>query len=266
MRSFRRDVCHAGAMTRWDQLIGEHAGALRDVFCRAAATAHTENGDRFAPDDLGDDARIYGITTSNSARFLAGQDLESRALTGVTVCERGLVWWVEIDRTPLPPVQIYFYKAPPDATKIDELRLDDADVKRQLSRSNARQLDLFNRSGAPGHPDLLNLIIVHYGDPVAGPGKLDVGAPYIDGNQMIWEWQERFDQADEQAHPAIEIRPLGNDGDVFEGLRLVEPIEEGAQDPAASSLPSEDQRFEGMQMRDDLSDGDQDEGTGREPS
>jgi len=253
-------------MTRWEQLIGEHASVLRGVFCRAAATAHTENGDRFAPDDLGDDARIYGITTSNSARFLARQDLERRALTGVTVCERGLVWWVEIDRTPLAPVQIYFYKAPPGATKIDELRLDDADVKRQLSRSNARQLELFNRSGAPGHPDLLNLIIVHYGDPVAGPGKLDVGAPYIDGNQLIWDWQERFDRAAEQAEPAIETPPLGDDSGVFEGLRLVEPIEEHAQDPAASSQPSEDQRFEDVQMRDDLPEGDQDEATGQKPS
>ena len=69
-------------MDRWEQLIGEHAGVLRDVFCRAAATAHTENGDRFAPDDLGDDARIYGITTSNTARFLAAQDLEARQLGG----------------------------------------------------------------------------------------------------------------------------------------------------------------------------------------
>ena len=211
MITFRRDVWHAAAMIRWEQLIGEHATVLRDVFCRAAATAHTENGDRFAPDDLGEydqlrdleAGRIYGITTSNSARFLASHDLENRALKGVAVCERGLVWWVEIDRTPLAPVQIYFYKAPPGATKIEELRLDDADVKRQLSRSNARQLDLFNRSGAAGHPDLLNLIIVHYGDPVAGPGKLEVGAPYVDGNQMIWEWQERFDQVDEQANPAI---------------------------------------------------------------
>ncbi|MGO9900590.1 MAG: hypothetical protein ACLP0J_13035 [Solirubrobacteraceae bacterium] len=253
-------------MTRWDELIGENASVLRDVFCRAASTAHTENGDRFAPDDLGDDARIYGITTSNSARFLAGQDLESRALNGVAVCERGLVWWVQIDRAPLAPVQIYFYKAPPGATKIEELRLDDADVKRQLSRSNARQLDLFNRSGAPGHPDLLNLIIVHYGDPVAGPGKLEVGAPYIDGNQMIWEWQERFDQVDEQANPAIEICPLGDDDGVFEGLRLVEPLKEDAQDAAASNPPSEGQRFKDVQMRDDLLDGDQDEGTGQEPS
>lgn len=252
-------------MDRWEQLIGEHAGVLRDVFCRAAATAHTENGDRFAPDDLGDDARIYGITTSNTARFLAAQDLEARQLGGVAVCERGLVWWVEIDRAPLAPVQIYFYKAPPGATQIDELRLDDAEVKRQLSHSNARQLDLFNRSGAPGHPDLLNLIIVHYGDPVAGPGKLEVGAPYIDGNQMIWEWHERFDQLDAQAGSPPEIPALGDDDDVFEGLRLVEPLDD-AQEPGTMTPPAARSAFEDVEMRDDLADGDQDEGTGQEPS
>jgi hypothetical protein len=253
-------------MTRWEQLIGEHATVLRDVFCRAAATAHTENGDRFAPDDLGDDARIYGITTSNSARFLAAQDLAALGLAGVAVCERGLVWWVEIDRAPLAPVQIYFYKAPPGATRIDELRLDDAEVKRQLGRCNARQLDLFNRSGAPGHPDLLNLIIVHYGDPVAGAGKLDVGAPYIDGNQMIWEWHERFDQIDAQAGSSPGISALGEDDDVFEGLRLVEPLDDDAQKPGAMTPSAGRSAFEDVEMRDGLADGDKDEGTGQESS
>jgi len=252
-------------MTRWEQLIGEHAGVLRDVFCHAAATAHIENGDRFAPDDLGDDARIYGITTSNSARFLAARDIEARDLAGVAVCEHGLVWWVEIERTPLAPVRIYFYKAPPDATRIHELRLDDAEVKRQLSRSNARQLDLFNRSGAPGHPDLLNLIIVHYGDPVAGPGKVEVGAPYIDGNQMIWEWYEHFDQLDAQAGSLPEISALGDDDDVFEGLRLVEPLD-AAQEPRGITPPTARSAFKDVEMRDDLADGDPDEGTGRESS
>ncbi len=253
-------------MSRWEQLIGEHADVLRDVFCRAAATAHTENGDRLAPEDLGDDARIYGILTSNSARFLAAQDLAARELVGVAVCERGLVWWVEIDRGLLTPVQIYFYKAPPGASQIDELRLDDAEVKRQLSHSNARQLDLFNRSGAPGHPDLLNLIIVHYGDPVAGPGKLEVGAPYIDGNQMIWEWHERFDDADEQADTPSELLALGDDDDVFEGLRLVEPFGDDADQASTANPPSAGSAFEDVEMRDDSVDGDQDEGAGQEPS
>ena len=253
-------------MTRWDELIGDHASVLRGVFCRAAAAAHTENGQRLAPEDLGDNARIYGILTSNSARFLAAQELERRALPGVVVCERGLVWWVEIDRSPLAAVQLYFYKAPPGSAQIEELRLDDADVKRQLSHSNARQLDLFNRSGAPGHPDLLNLVIVHYGDPVAGPGKLEVGAPYIDGTQMIWEWHERFDDGDSQTAAIRPTGPLSGDDNVFEGLRLVDTEGTDAENPAASAHPTEILRFEDVEMRQDRLDDDSDEGTGQEPS
>jgi hypothetical protein len=212
------------AMNRWDDLIKTpRAAQLRQLLSRAARTAHVENGERFAPEDLGDDARIYGIATSNSARFLAGRAIEHAQLDGVVVHERGLVWWLEIGRSELAPIRVYFYKAPPAARSVWDLRLDDAEVKRNLSASNGRQLELFSRHGGPGHPDLLNLIVVHYGDPHAGPGQLQVGAPYVTDDDLAWDWHERFDldDSDEQTVPT-QIVPDDRGG--FDGLKLVEPV------------------------------------------
>lgn len=242
-------------MNRWDDLIkAPLAAELRRLLCQAARTAHIENGERFAPDDLGDDARIYGIATSNSARFLAGRAVESSQLDGVIVQERGLVWWLEIDRHELPPVRVYFYKAPPGARSVWDLRLDDAEVKRRLSASNGRQLELFSRHPRAGHADLQNVIVVHYGDPHAGPGHLDVGAPYISGEELAWDWCERFDLdvTDEQTASSILVR--ADDGG-FQGLKLIEPAADehpGAPAPAATeevALVGDSAGFEELELR-----------------
>lgn len=230
-------------MNRWDELIKmPRAAELRRLLCQAARTSHIENAERFAPDDLGDDARIYGIATSNTARFLAGRAVEAAQLNGVVVQERGLVWWLEVDREGLAPVRVYFYKAPPGARSVWDLRLDDAEVKRSLSKSNGRQLELFSRHGRPGHPDLLNLIVMHYGDPHVGPGHLDVGAPYITGDELAWNWHERFD-SDENEAAVSSGGGVPEDRGGFEGLKLIQApdVEQAAAMPAASAEEEADE-------------------------
>jgi hypothetical protein len=263
------------AMNRWDDLINTpRAAQLRKLLCQAAAMAHTENGERFAPEDLGDDARIYGICTSNSARFLAAHAIEEADLDGVIVRERGLVWWLEVDRGTDPPVHVYFYKAPPAGSTVWDLRLDDADVKRTLSASNGRQLELFTSSGAKGNADLLNVIVVHYGDPRDGPGKLDVGAPYISNGELSWDWQERFD-VPEDGVGANSAPGLGDDPGGFEGLSLIESLP--GEDGVGTEMPGQSRRemsdsrgsvgYGELQVRHEpAGDEQQNEGTGEESS
>lgn len=264
------------AMNRWDDLISTpRAAELRKLLCEAAAAAHTENGERFAPEDLGDDARIYGICTSNSARFLAARAIEEADLDGVIVRERGLVWWLEVDRGTDAPVHVYFYKAPPAGSTVWDLRLDDAEVKRALSASNGRQLELFTSSGGRGHADLLNVIVVHYGDPHDGPGKLDVGAPYISSGELSWDWHERFDMPEDGvgANPAP---LLGDDSGGFEGLRLIDSRSEpDSVETEVPGLPSRRETSDSqglteygeMQVRDEpVGDEQQNEGMGEESS
>jgi hypothetical protein len=126
-------------MNRWDELIGGfRADARRELLCRAAAVAHAENGTRFEPEDLGDEALIYGLSTTINARHLAGRSVEEAELEGVAVCEHGRVWWLEIQRSDGTAVRVYFYKAPPSARTVHDLCL----WARHFELAPLRNLDL----------------------------------------------------------------------------------------------------------------------------
>jgi hypothetical protein len=265
-------------MNRWDELItGPRADALRALLCDAAAIAHTENGSRHDPEDLGDDALIYGICTTHNARHVAARSVEDSDLEDVAVCERGRVWWLEIQRPEGAAVRVYFYKAPPGGHTVWDVRLDDAEIKKELSSSNGRQMELFNRSGGNGNAQLLNLIVVHYGDAVTGLDKLDVGAPYVTADGIAWDWYERFDSvAPSASETARAASPsLGDDGVGFAGLRLATTPDSDDQhaadgrdsQPAAKAEPeSATSEFEALGLREDVDKNGTDAGMGEEPS
>jgi hypothetical protein len=260
-------------VSRWDELVGgSRAGVLRGLLCKAAAVAHRENGARFDPEDLGDDALMYGLGTTTNARHLAGRAIEDADLDGVAVCEHGKVWWLEIQREDGTAVRAYFYKAPPTARTVHDLRLDDTEIKKELSTSNGQQIALFNRSGGEDNAQLLNILVVHYGDPVTGLEKLDVGAPYVNSEEIAWDWYERFDSdaASANGTPSRTHPPLGDDGAGYEGLSLVpKEVQPADEDygPAATAEPEPaTSEFEALGLRDDLDKGDSDTGTGKEQS
>lgn len=264
-------------MNRWNELItGPRADALRALLCQAATIAHTENGARFDPDDLGDDALIYGLCTTHNARHLAARFVEDADLDGVAVCERGRVWWLEIQRDDGAAVRVYLYKAPPGASTVWDLRLDDAEIKKELSSSNGRQMALFNRSGGDGNAQLLNVIVVHYGDPVTGLEKVDVGAPYVTDDGIAWDWHERFSAAEPlAADTTLAASPsLGDDEAGYTELRLVTPPASGEPDdaheqdePVAKAEPEPaTSEFEALGLRDDIEENSTDAGTDEEPS
>jgi hypothetical protein len=260
-------------MSRWDELIGgSRADALRELLCKAAAVAHSENGARFDPEDLGDEALIYGLSTTINARHLAGRFVEDADLEGVTLCEHGRVWWLEIQRPDGTAVRAYFYKAPPSARTVHDLRLDDTEIKKELSTSNGQQIALFNRSGGEGNAQLLNIVVVHYGDPVTGIEKLDVGAPYVTGKEIAWDWYERFDSdaASADGTPSSTPPPLGDDGAGYDGLRLVpnevEPASESYGPATTAGTERATSEFDALGLRDGLEKGDSVAGTGEESS
>jgi hypothetical protein len=259
-------------MSNWDELIGgARAGVLRELLCKAAMTSHRSNGARFNK-ELGDEALLYGLNATFNARYLARRYIEEAALDGVAVGEQGRVWWLEIQREDGSAVRVYFYKASPRARSIHDLCLDDAEIKKELSTSNGQQIALFNRSGGEGNAELLNIVVAHWGDPVTGPEKLEVGAPYLSGDEIVWDWSERFDSdaASADGSPPTSRPPLGDDGSGYEGLRLVPKEAEPAREdhgPAAQAEPEPaTSEFEALGLRADLGKGDSDTGTGKEPS
>lgn len=209
-------------MSRWDDLIAdERAAVLRSVMHEAAAFSHAENAARFDAEVLGDDPLIYGLMATNTARFRAGRLLEAAPLAGVTVCERGRVWWLEIQRGDAPTLRVYFYKAPPGATSIRCLAFD-AEIKKAFTSSNGRQMALFSEAANPAPVELLNVVVVHFGDAVGALERLEVGAPFLVGAEVEWDWCERFDAARSVGEQTT-AGALGDDHTEF-GLRLVEPV------------------------------------------
>lgn len=260
-------------VSSWDELVGgTRAEVLRGLLCKAAYIAHRENGARFAPEDLGDEALIYGLGTTINARHVAGRSIEEADLNGVAVCERGRVWWLEIQRPDGTAVCAYFYKAPPSARTVHDLRLDDTEIKKELSTSNGQQIALFNRSGGEGNAELLNILIVHYGDPLTGLEKIDIGAPYVTRGEIAWDWYERFDSgaASADGTASAALAPLGDDGAGYKGLRLVakevEPAGEDHGRAAKAEREPATSEFEALGLREDLEKGDSNTGTGKEPS
>jgi len=237
-------------MNSWSSLIpGPEGDVLRQVLCEAAAVAHTENAARFDPDELGDDALIYGLSTTVNARYIAARAVEEHAELGnVAVCERGRAWWLEVQRPGLAVLRLFFYKAPPGATSVYDLRLDDAEIKRELSTTNGRQLELFNRQGGVGNVELLNLVVLHYGDPITGLVRIDVGAPYLDGDRIAWDWFERFDEREAELVGTANASPLGDDGDGFADLALA--ISEPAQSRPIAAVEPATTEFDALQLRD----------------
>jgi hypothetical protein len=259
-------------MSRWEELIGRaRADTLRARLCEAAATAHRRNGERFDP-NLGDEALLYGLNTTFNARHVARQLIEEAKLDGVAVGEQGRIWWLEIQREDGSAVCVYFYKARPGARTIRDLCLDDAEIKRELSTTNGQQMALFNRSGGDGNVELLNLVVAHWGDPDTGLQKLEVGAPYLEDREIMWDWHEPFDRgaaAGTAGAPAAP-GPLGDDGGGYEGLRLLpkEAQTAGESDGPAAIAEQEQatSEFEALKLRDDVETGESGTGVGEESS
>jgi hypothetical protein len=260
-------------MSSWDQSVGgSRASALRELLCTAAAVSHRANGSRFEPEELGDDGLMYGLATTTNARHLAARSVEAAELNGVAVCERGKVWWLEVQRDDSSAVRVFFYKAPPSARTVHDLRLDDTEIKKELSTSNGQQIALFNRSGGEGNAELTNIVVVHYGDPITGLEKLDVGAPYVNGDEIAWDWCERLDSDAGSGHGNLPVAPpqLGDDGAGYDGLRLVPkeagPAKERHRPAANAETEPATSEFEALGLRDEVEKGDAETETGREPS
>lgn len=232
----------------FDLVPGERGQRLAEILYRASEISHFENGMRFDSEELGDGNRQYGDMTANSARHIAAKLIETAELEGVHVREAGQIWWLEVEREGLPPVQIYLYKAPPGSRSVWGLAFD-SDVKQQLTKDNATQLSLFDDHDGGGG-ELLNVVAVHYGNPYDGFEGLDMGAPHLceDGG-IGWAWHHAIDGASEDHSAAPSTKPLGDDGAGFPGLSLVDPapaIEEPSEPGAAEGVVPE---FGELQMQ-----------------
>jgi hypothetical protein len=212
---------------------GEH---LRVGLLAAIEQVYDENCQRFAPEDIGDNNKTFGITISENLHYVIERDVVP-LIEGAQVEKPRNAWVLRLPGNLL----LHIYKAPPGAVDVREVRFNASKVKLELLTENAAQLALVFEEPElqmPGNPDLKHVVVVHFGDPHEGLQRVDVGAPYADEvNGWEWEWVDCLS----------ELKPYDaeqEDGDVASdamvdedfGLEMREDAEEdGRQDSANES-------------------------------
>ena len=195
----------------WERIVGPlRAGPMRDAILRALQSAYDENCRRYAPEDLGDNNITFGVAVSQNLRFLLERELHD--VPGIEIVRPRGSFAVLIDRT----FELYFYKAPPGVFDIRALRLDASRTQIELVDANTNQLSLFDLE-PHGEPDeLRRLACIHFGDPLEGLHRADVGAPHASPSDGLqWQWAECLSTGEELL-----------DGQMAESLRSVEEEED----------------------------------------
>jgi hypothetical protein len=211
----------------WERTMGAgRAQWLRKTILRALEEAYDENCRRFAPEDLGDNNITFGVAVSQNLRFLLERALEGA--TGIAISRPQNSFVVVVDGI----YRLHFYKAPPGIFDVRSLRFDASKTQLALVQENADQLafrfdatDDGSSDGEPGH-----IVVVHFGDPLEGLHRADVGAPVASSTAGLeWEWVECLsDPTLEIGDPSVppeEVSAADDEVEDFD-LRLREDGEE----------------------------------------
>lgn len=208
-----------------DIAAGTWGEQLRLGILAAIEQVYDENCQRFAPEDIGDNNKTFGITVSENLQFVIERDVVE-ITDGVTVEKPRNAWMLRLWGGTI----LHIYKAPPGAIDVQELRFNASKTKLELVSENANQLALrFEEEElqVPDSENLKHVVVVHFGDPQNGLARVDVGAPFAgDVNGWEWEW--------------------------VDALSELEPYqEEGDGDGELGSDAMDDEDF-GLEMRDDV--------------
>lgn len=205
----------------WNNIApGARGHDLRLRAMRAIRDAYDENVRRFAPDDLGDNNITFGVSVSQNLRHLIEREVDGLAGVEVFRPRNSFVLRLQDRYT------VHFYKAPPGVIDVRALRFDESEMKLELARVNADQLefvfaDLELPTGAKGLPS--HVVVVHFGDPIGGLHRVEVGSPFASPTGACeWAWVEPFD-LDEPTNgldSVLEDEPQPSAGSDGFGLRL----------------------------------------------
>jgi hypothetical protein len=225
----RRDA----ARMRWEEILGpDRAEALRRALLGALEDAYAENCQRHSPDDLGDNNMTFGVAVSQNLRFLAERAVED--IAGVEIIRPRGSFALLID----DKYQLYFYKAPPGVFDVRALRFDASVTQHEVIEQNFEQLSWrFDSSEDSGSGDATHIVAVHFGDPIEGLHRVDIGAPLespTDGLQ--WDWLECLSDASDAVElSAEELDDDDDEQDEDFGLRLRDPSDEEGMDMGEAS-------------------------------
>lgn len=224
-------------MSQWRKVApGVWGEQLRLGLLASIEQVYDENCQRFAPEDIGDNNKTFGITISENLHYVIERDVVP-SIEGAQVEKPRNAWVLRLPGNLL----LHVYKAPPGAIDVREVRFNASKVKLELVAENAAQLALVFEEPelqVPSGPDLKHIVAVHFGDPKEGLQRVDVGAPYADEiNGWDWKWVDGLSQL-EPYDAGLAEGDVASDivADEDFGLEMRDDAEEdGRQDPADES-------------------------------
>lgn len=224
-------------MSRWREVApGTWGERLRVGLLRAIEQVYDENCQRFAPEDIGDNNKTFGITISENLHYVLERDVVP-LIEGAQVEKPRNAWVLRLPGNLL----LHVYKAPPGAVDVSEVRFNASKVKLELVAENAAQLALVFEEPelrVPANSGLKHVVAVHFGDPNQGLARVDVGAPYADEvNGWEWEWVDCLSQL-EPYQAELGDGEVASDVMVEEDFGLMmrkDAEEDGRQIPAKGS-------------------------------
>jgi hypothetical protein len=214
---------------------GSWGEELRLGLLRALERAYDENGQRFAPEDIGDNNKVFGVAVSENSKFLIERDVVA-VLDGLEVERPRNAWRLRL----WGGVALYVYKAPPGIVDVHQLRFRSSQTKLELIEQNADQLAFtFDEPAVRAAAGRLrHVVVVHFGDPDTGLLRVDVGAPYATAlNGCEWEWVECLSALEPFVEETRDEQELGSDvmDDEDFGLEMRDHIDEDQRDESGQS-------------------------------
>jgi hypothetical protein len=198
------------------------AAWLREQIVAAISEAYDENCRRFV-EEIGDNATTFGVNLFHNICFFLEQRLGEAADIQVLRPRNSFV--IEIDG-----FSIHVYKAPPDVHSIYGMRFDQSEIRLELVAQNTAQLSLKFEEDAATRLEAQHLVVVHFGDPLDGLDRVEIGAPMASGvNGITWDW------TDSLTDPAVDETSVSSERDLSSesvtdlpdfGLQLIDDDEE----------------------------------------
>lgn len=227
----------------WHDIAPDGFGSeLRQAVLAAFGQAYDENCRRFAPEDVGDNNISFSHTVRENLRYLLQRQIHELTERHIQLAGKIEVYWKGlVYELRLPGnARLHIYKAPPGITDVRKLRFNGSKRQIEILKVNADQLAL-NLEAALGHDVAQEsdgagrqIVVVHFGGPIDGLGKVIVGEPFLSNlDAPDWLWIEDLVEEtmlyEREREPELSEAIASDDvmDDDFDDLRLRDDAESG---------------------------------------
>ena len=180
----------------WSDTFPDEIGdRLRITINRTLRQVYDGNVRRYDPDDIGDNNMTFAVNLTHNLRHCLEQEVSE--VEEIVVYRPQNSFFLRIADC----ADLHFYKAQPGASSIRDLKFDESDLKLTLRNENTVQLALDLGDGYFSSTKTLpHVVVAHFGDPIDGFGRAEVGSPYsTTAGSCDWIWHHHLEGDDGDA-------------------------------------------------------------------